>query len=86
LSKYTRPREVASLVLVVALLSNDGTILVYKVDTLGIAKIATGQVGIEAVTPDSRYSIVDLTITINAGKINLGLFQKIGVFKFYEIN
>ena len=70
---------------VVALLTEDGLIIVYRVDASGISKIAAAQAALEQSGRVSVSRVADLTITADGGKVILSLFEGNGKFRSFEI-
>ena len=70
---------------VVALLTEDGLIIMYRVDASGISKIAAAQAAMEQSGRVSVMRVADLAITADGNKVILSLFEGNGKFRSFEV-
>lgn len=74
-----------STVHIIGIMSDDGFVILYKIDEKGISKIDQIETVVDHVGQQSVARLADFAFTVESGKPVLVLVEKLGRFRAYDI-
>lgn len=75
-----------STVHIIGILSDDGFVILYKIDEKGILKIDQMETVVDIIGPHKVLRLADFTFAVENGKPVLVLAEKMGRFRAYDIS